>query len=345
MNANPEIDTLLQEVLALQSRDDLNHHEEKELQDKKKTLLEDTYVLIFKGNIDCDSLLFWNAFEEMLKKYCDENKHNFVAETKRRYMLKCRDRKAEALREKDPEEAEIRNREIRFALRSIALKHGMDSKDITAELQKFNMLNSQRVHQFLVSNFGYSEEELDEFDKNVFNRRFTDSLDSENEDGSTQNRAIIEASKNSDVQQDYLYDDAFDYVLDTSYEYSKAHGKKYQKEMKGYWSVKFVEGSIKEERAEKRKKHIIVEFYKTNLHLYEDYEKKIVFAGLIGDDDVKNTTKVTNLHRKLVRELHKELMPKMSIELKLQQDTWRKKYCDINKYIWQVLNDIHLFRE
>lgn len=336
MNANPEIDTLLQEVLALQSRDDLNHHEKIALKDKKILLLEETYKAVFKENEDRDSELYWKAFEEALKKYCKNNKHNFVADTKKLYKLKCRGKIAEALEEKDPEEAKIRKKEIRETLRSIAKKHGMASKDITAAL-KFNMLNSQRVHQFLVSNFRYSEEELDEFDRTVFNRRFTYSFDANPEEGSAQNRTEAEASQANKIQLDYLYDNAFDYVLNTSYEFSMEQGKKYQQEMKGYWSIKFVKGNIKEEIAEKKEKHIIFEFYKNNLPLYEKYEKIIVF-----DESAGNEKK---LHEKLIKVLHNELMPRMSVELKLQQDTWRKKYGNIDKYIWRVLNDIHLLSE
>ena len=88
MNANPEIDILLQAVLALQSKEDLNHHEEKELHDKKMSLLEASYKMTFSENEDRDSELYWKAFEEIIKKYCEKNGHDFVTDTKKRYKVK-----------------------------------------------------------------------------------------------------------------------------------------------------------------------------------------------------------------------------------------------------------------
>ena len=343
MNANPEIDILLQAVLALQSKEDLNHHEEKELHDKKMSLLEASYKMTFSENEDRDSELYWKAFEEIIKKYCEKNDHDFVTDTKKRYKVKYRGKLSESLEEKSPDEAKLRRKEIRSALRNIALEHGMESKAITAAL-KFNMLNFRRVEQFLVSNFGYSAEEVDEFNKNVFSKKFTDSLNSENEDGTIQNRALIKASEDNIIRLKSLHDISFDEVLDISYDSTKEKGKVYKRELKGYWTVQFVQTPIDKEKAEKKKKHIMLNFYEKNIRIYNDYEDEIVVNALNNDAN-KSSTEIAQLRRRVTRKVHREIMPIMSAKLKLQPDTWRKKYVKINKDLWLIINDIHLFRE
>ncbi|SEH42559.1 hypothetical protein SAMN05216583_15113 [Selenomonas sp. KH1T6] len=356
MNANPEIDTLLQEVLALQSRDDLNHHEEKELYEKKRSLLGDIYALIFKRNEERDNLLFLDSFEEIFKKYCKENKHDFVADIRKRYKLKCKGVEAEKLEEENPEEVEIRKIAIRESLRDIALKHGMDSKDITAAL-KFNMLNSKRVHQFLVSNCGYSDEEWKEFQRTVFDRVHTGSMDAEPKDDSSKNAFLIEASNkivDSQAEDDgdenemnYLYSDAMDYVLENSNNYTDKRGNKRQNEAQGYWSIQFVKGDVGKKRAEEKKDYINLEFYNANKYLYGKYEEKIILSEINKEKDTDKdiSDKLTNLRKKLVKKIHNILMPRMSDELNLRPDTWRKNYTEINTYIWHLFNKWHLVKE
>lgn len=343
MNANPDIDTLLQEVLALQCRDDLNHHEKKDLHDKKMLLLDKSYSMVFPGNEDRDGELFCKAFEEIFKKYCEVNNHDFVEDIRKRYKLKCRGKVAESLEEQSPEEAKIRKKEIRDALRSIALNCGMESKAITEAL-KFNMLNFQRVEKFLILNCGYSEEEVDEFDETVFSRRFTDSLNAEDENESTENKTLKSASKDNISRLKSLCDSSFDEVLDISYDYTKEKGKVYKKELKGYWTVQFVQTPVDNKKAEKKKKHIMLKFYEENIPIYDKYEDIIVVKSL-PKDSKKSYAEIAQLRRRVTKKVHNEIMPKMADELKLKSDTWRKKYAKVNKDIWQIINDIHLFRE
>ncbi|SDO92715.1 hypothetical protein [Selenomonas ruminantium] len=350
MNANPEIDTLLQEVLALQSRDGLNHHEKKDLHDKKMLLLDKTYRMVFSENEDSDGELYWKAFEEIVKKYCEKNNHDFVEDTRKRYKLKCKGLEAEKYEEENPDEAEIRKVEIRGALRSIALKYGMDSKDITAAL-KFNLLNRERVHQFLVSNCGYSDEEWKEFQSTVFDRRYTGSMNAELKDGAVKNTFLIDASnkkaEDEGNEMAYLYDDAIDYVLENSNNYTDKRGKNRQNEAQGYWAIQFVKGDVGKKRAEEKKDYINLEFYSTNKYLYKKYEKKIVFYELNKDNDIDKdiAEKLILLRRRLVKKIHNILMPRMSDELSLRPDTWRKNYTEINKYIWHLFNKWHLVKE
>lgn|GEM_PF-2241391 len=340
-----ELETLAQEVSFLKNNTQLAHDEEKKIENKLFSLCNKTYKYIFKDDKMQDYLLFYDAFEEIIKGYNHNSKESFTELIKKRYRLKCRGKKAERLEDTNHAESKLREAHIRKALREKAIENGMDSKNITNELKKFNLLNKQRVHDFLINKCYFDEIELNDFDEKYFNTRWTIQLD-EQCDEKAQNTANNEAANHN--MTSFIEKTSFDQVLDITYDYSVEQGEKTKLNMQGYWSIRFVEGYISKKRAEEKEKHIIKEFFLDNIHLYKRYKDRI-FKNYKYENDCLTIAQLekihNNLHSKVVRELHRDLMPKMSVELKLQPDTWRKTYKNINSYVWCVINDLHIFRE
>ena len=340
-----ELETLAQEVSSLINKTQLTHNEEKKIEDELLLLCKKTYEYIFPDDYSQDYFLFIDAFKEIIKGYESDKTRPIAERIQNRYKLKCREKTAVQLEEKDYTDAQRRKIAIRNALRKIAQDNGMDSKRVTDEFRKFNLLSAKKVHEFLITNFDFSPEELNDFDKKIFNKHYTINFSLPSE-SSAQNTAISETSEYDDYPVEEI--SFFEQVLDITHEeYAKQNNRQINN-MRGYWSIRFIEGYLSEETARDKEQHIILRFYLDNIDLYNVYEDRVFENYRYSDDNLTDSElkKIhRSLHNKAVKELHRDLMPKMSVELKLQPDTWRKTYKNINSYVWCVINDLHIFRE
>lgn len=346
-----ELDLLAQEIFVLQQKDVRSHAEENLLYNKKCTLCKKIFCTIFKDEtqqIKQDYLLFREkAFEEIIKNYSPTDEKSLIERITDRYKLKCLGKRSKSFEEENVAEAELRKIEIRRALRKIAIEHGMPSQRINAELKKFNPLNSKCVHEFLSLNFGFSPEELEGFDNTVFNLRYTLQFSSPGkESDSAQSLAEIESAvENEDIKalEEITLLDA---VLDITFDAASKEGKTWPRNLRGYWSIRFIELDRPEKWAREKEKHIILHFFLQNRHFYDEYEERIFKAH---EDDYEKLTEAETkkhnkrLHKKVHDELHKELMSKMSIELKLQPSRWYDCYLDVfNHIVKRARHELHL---
>ena len=347
---NNELELLAQEIFVLQQKGNRTHEDDNKLHNRLFTLRNKIFHVIYGNDVgtEFDFELFDKAFQEIISKFSPANENNLATLVNNRYQLKCKGKKAEKLKEQNPVEAGSREREIRKALREIALENGMPSKDITTELKKFNLLNRNRVHGFLTSNFHFSDEELEKFDETIFDKSHTVQFDASNEESdNTQNIAVIETATTDKRIEALEIIPWFDRVLDITYDASVEQGKKRVKYMRGYWSIHFIEGDISERRAKEKEKHIIFKFFLQNKHLYDYFEDHIVLSNKEASEGLTEKQVeilYVKLHKKAIDELHKELMPKMSNELSLKPDTWYGHYRDIDNYVWRVINQLHFMR-
>ena len=256
-----------------------------------------------------DPLAYALSLDEVLKSFAEKPEGTSFAQLfEIRYKLKLRGRLSEKLKDGNFYDAKGREKNIRHELRKIALSEGMESKAITKAL-KFNLLNHRRVHEFLAQ-FGYSAEEMAEFDRDVFNRRTTVELDrpvndgaSRGDEGSAQNRATADTAVLADYDNPYL--DAVDKILDITYDDARKKGRKAPVYMGGYWTICFIRSNMSEQRAEERQKYIRIVFFHKNNDLYAKEDKNM-------------------------------LMGLMAMELVLKPDSWRKVYCRIQTDVLYV---------
>lgn len=139
--------------------------------------------------------------------------------------------------------------------------------------------------------------------------------------------------------------DGLDRLLDFTYEAASKQGKTWPRNMRGYWSIRFIELDRPEKWAREKEKHIMLLFFLQNRHFYDEYEERIFEEY---GDDYENLTETQSkklnkkLHKKVISELHKELMSKMSIELKLQPSRWYDCYLDVFNFIVRARHQLHL---
>lgn len=348
-----ELELLAQEIFVLQQNSNRTHEEDKKLHTDKVILCKKAFCAIFRDESQQgrqDYLLFNDAFEEIIKKNSSANEKPFIERIIGRYRVKCNGKRSESFEEEDVEEAELRKKMIRGELRKIASKHGMPTQKINAELKKFNPLNSRKVHEFLSSNFGFSPEELGGvggFDERVFDQRYTLRFSAPGEESdSAQSLAEIEtAAENKDIEavEKITW---LDTLLDITFDAAAKQGKRCPQDMRGYWSIRFIEWDKPEKWVREKEKHIILLFFFQNIHLYDYFEEKYVLGADKTDSEELTEAKIialnNKLHEKAIDELHKALMPKMSVELKLRPDTWRRHFKSIENCVWRLGRQLHL---
>lgn len=268
------------------------------------------------GDFEDYNWFFCDAFQEALANYIQGKAKEFVPLFQGRFKKKRLGDVANRLENQNPQEAKASKTYIRESLRKLASEAGMESKDITTALRKIrNMKNIEKVHAFLES-IGYDKNELDDFDKTVYDRRHTVSMDiapadDADDDGAAQNSVAAEAAKMAMNNADDRIFAILDPLLDVSYRKAQLDGKDAPQNMRGFWTIGFIRLEMKDADAEERIKYIFLIFFRENRELYNQ-------KG--------------------------ELNAKMAEKLHMGDRTWRSHYGRIQRDVFRIYNTLFHYR-